>query len=432
MLSYRLGDYDLLALPIGVLAFMVFVPIFWLLPARWIRGSVIATGVAFAVLTWPPVWCVTFGAAVVYGYLIAAICQAWKAGTTRSVAGAEGCQQSHPWLVAFVWIALLVAYVPALIWPVFPWLPDEPIQEQRPYYWIAWLGLAFLALRIVHVAVDVSCGKIDQIRLIDYLAYVLFTPVLRMGPLMRFDDFAAQLGTYRQRQTARNVCIGFGRIGLGFVNLAIMQFVVYALMDHLTGHAFWGTPQQFGRPAVFASAMLAPFLIYFWMSGCYEISIGLARMMGFVVPENFRWPWRSTSIREFWKRFHITMGAWLFDYIYIPLGGNRRHVFLNYALTFLVCSVWHGFFVSYLMWGLAQGVGLYVNRRWHLCWVGLRERGSPLYDVLRRWHLVGGRLSWVLSWGLTSFYQVITITLFMDEGYANVRWIGYLLGLYDG
>jgi len=419
---YRLdGYYNVPAIPVGVLGFLLFVPVFWLLPRRWIRAGIITTSIAFAVLTWPTEWCVTFGLAVLYGYGVVAICQ------HRVRSGGANRPAGRRW-VLFVWGAVHLAYIPALIWPKFPWLPYEPVLKDRPYYWVAWLGLMFLVARVVHVAVDVCHAKIPRVRFVDYLTYVLFAPTLRIGPIMRFGELMPQLETWRDRLTPRDVGLGLARVFRGLIELGVMLFIMKNLMEH----AFWGTPERFSPWVVLRTAAAAPFFMYMWMAGYASIAIGLGRMMGFVVPENFGRPWLATSIREFWKRWHITMGSWLFDYIYIPLGGNRRHVFVNYLVTFLYCALWHGLIGSFYVWALSQIVGLYVNRRWHLYWSGQREAETRLYDALRRRGLVGGWFSRVLAWGLTTAYQILTIAIVMDESYAGVRWIGYLLGLYPG
>jgi len=421
MFSFRVDEYNALAVPFGVVFLLPFVPVFWLLPPRWLRAGIIVMSVALAVLTWPWQWCVTLGLVVLYGYLIIAVCQARAGPADRDP------EASKSW-VRFAWSAVLIAYVPALIWPKFQWLPAEPAVVQHPYYWVAWLGLAYLSIRILHVAIDVVHGKLTRVRFVDYVAYAIFAPILRMGPIMRFGDFVSQLETWPQRLTRRDVGIGLARIALGLLRMGLMLF----LMNEVIADGFRESPQHFGWSVVLISAAVSPFTIYLWVCGYADIAIGLGRMMGFVIPENYVWPWQSTDIRAFWRRLHMTMGSWLFEYVYIPLGGNRRHVFVNYLVTFVLCAVWHGFIVSYFVWGSAQAVGLYVNRLWRQYWTAQREAQTRMYRMLLRCHLVGGRLSRVLGWALTCGYAMLTISIFMDERYAGARWLGYLLGLYDG
>ncbi|MBN1343427.1 MAG: MBOAT family protein [Phycisphaerae bacterium] len=438
MFEYRLDNfYSLPAIPPGVLLFLAFVPLFWLTPVRWIRAALILSSIALALICWPPSYCLTLAAAVMYGWLVVWVCRSLTAPPAPDATAGSATGSTNQSLIAFAWIAVHAWYVPALIWPALRWLPYElPYEpvidvakfggEARIYYWVAWLGLAYTGIRSLHVAVDVCRGTITRIRFTDYLAFILFPLALRMGPIMRYQDFATQIDSWRDRITLRNVGIGLGRILLGLARIGLMVY----LFDNVAQHGIWKTPEQLGRLVVFANLALLPFTLYLWISGYIDIAVGLGRMIGFVLPENFRYPFRSTSIREFWKRWHITMGAWFFDYIYIPLGGNRRHVFLNYLATFGYCALWHGLFRSYYAWAISQAVGIYVNRSWHQYWTDQRDRHTPLYTTLRRYRLVGGWLSFILSWALTITYQLMTIALFMDEGYSGRRCFGYLLGLY--
>jgi D-alanyl-lipoteichoic acid acyltransferase DltB (MBOAT superfamily) len=422
MLTYRLGGfYNLPAIPFGVLAYLLFIPLFWILPVRWVRAAVIATSIALAVLTWPLQWCLTLCVAVGYGYALIAFCQA----RTRRLAPGDAPSQV---LVISVWLAVHVAYLPALIWPEFGWLPDEPAMAIHHYYWVAWLGMAYLALRVLHVAIDVCHGKIERVSLADYLAYILFAPVFRMGPIMRYQDFIAQLQVWPGQRTRRNLGVGLFRIVLGLARLGVMGL----LMTRVVDSHFMEAPQLFSRATVLGFALLLPIALYMWIGGYIDVAVGLGRTMGFVVPENFHWPLRSTSVREFWKRWHITLGGWAFEYIYIPLGGNRKKVFLNYLATFFYIALWHGLVASYVVCCVSQAPALYINRRWRLYWLARRESHGPLYESLRRVGLVGGRFSISLGWSLTIGFELLALAIFMDEVYAGRRWVGYLLGLYHG
>jgi len=297
-----------------------------------------------------------------------------------------------------------------------------------PYYWIAWFGLGYVVIRVVHVALDVCRGKIAHVGFVDYLAFILFPLVIRMGPIMRYQDFADQITNWRDRISLRAVGSGLLRIFLGLIRFGLVAHVFVKLVVP----TYEDAPQELSRLVVLRSVIFTPLLIYTWIAGYVDVSVGLGRMMGFVIPENFHWPWQAGSVREFWKRWHITLGSWLFEYIYVPLGGSRRRVLLNYTATFGYCAVWHGVFGSYFVWGLSQAVGLYVNRRWYLLWTDQRERRTPLYEALRRWHVVGGWLSWGAGWLLTVSYQITTLCIFVDDAHMGGRWLGYLLGLYHG
>jgi D-alanyl-lipoteichoic acid acyltransferase DltB (MBOAT superfamily) len=420
MLTYRLGPYNLPAIPLGLVAFIVLVPAFWSLPRRYLRAGIIGTSLLFSLLTWPVSWCMTLAAGILYVYLVLFVCQRWVGGRSGAPAPRGA--------VVFAWAAILAGYVPALVWPTPSWLPHEPLADVLCYYWVQWFGLGCVALRALHLTLDTCHGRVGRIGPADYLAFMLFAPTLRMGPIMRYQDFHAQLDDWPARRELHELGVGLGRIALGLVRLGIMYFVVSRAMKH----AFWEMPEHYSRLVVLRSAALAPIYLYLWMSGYADIAIGLGRMMGFVVPENFTRPWLSDSIRTFWRRWNITVGRWLFDYVYIPLGGSRRFVLVAYLATFLFCGLWHGLLRSYVAWGVAQGLGLYVNRRWSDYWARQRERQSNTYQKLKRWHVVGGRPARLAGGLLTVAYQILTIAVFMDERYAGTRWLPYLLGIGHG
>jgi alginate O-acetyltransferase complex protein AlgI len=167
--------------------------------------------------------------------------------------------------------------------------------------------------------------------------------------------------------------------------------------------------------------------MYLWISGYADCSIGIGRMMGFRIPENFNYPWRSTSVGEFWRRWHLTLGSWLRDYVYIPLGGNRRHVTLNYLITFVLCGLWHGLYLSYAMWGLFQGIGLAIGRVWKHFWTRQAERQTPLYRTLDRAKLVNSPITIGMAWLLTFNYEIVTVAWFLDERQQIIKRIGRLL-----
>ena len=189
------------------------------------------------------------------------------------------------------------------------------------------------------------------------------------------------------------------------------------LMDKFPFENLFNNPQAMSLSHMLPLLYAAPLSIYLWFSGYIDMSIGIGRLMGFSVPENFDYPWRATSIADFWRRWHITLGAWMRDYMYIPLGGNRRHVSLNYILIFLFVALWHGTYTSYICWGLSQGVGMAIWRYWSRHWQQQRQDGSRLYTALARARLVNSPLNTALCWLLTFNYQIITIAWFMDENH---------------
>jgi D-alanyl-lipoteichoic acid acyltransferase DltB (MBOAT superfamily) len=189
---------------------------------------------------------------------------------------------------------------------------------------------------------------------------VLFFPQLVAGPIVRATDLLPQLSQLPPFDHAR-AADGLYRIVLGlFKKIAIADFLATALADRV-----------FKDPSLYTSAEVAlgvyayAFQIYLDFSAYSDIAIGSAQLLGFTLPENFRTPYRSASLQEFWRRWHISLSTWLRDYLYVPLGGNRGSNFATYRnliLTMLLGGLWHGASWTFIVWGLLHGGGLAVTR----------------------------------------------------------------------
>ena len=215
------------------------------------------------------------------------------------------------------------------------------------------LGISYYTFKIISYLVDIYKGKIDAEKHLGYYAlYVSFFPQILCGPIERADHFIPQL---------KNVCKfedklaaeGLGRIIIGL-------FKKLAIADRLA--LYVGT--VFDAPTAYpglASIMAVAFYtiqIYCDFSGYSDMAIGMAQMLGIRTRENFNYPYFSRSIKEFWSRWHISLSSWLRDYIYIPLGGNRKgkmRKHLNTLAVFLVSGIWHGSSLSFVFWGALHG-----------------------------------------------------------------------------
>ncbi len=426
-LHLHVGGYDVFRGPLGVLTYLAFVPLFWLLPAAWSRPLIIITSLFISVATVGVGYTALLAATVVFCYAVVMTFSRWaRSGPQRVrlavLAGAAVLLAPYTYALfdpqlARVWRELL----PVLRDPYAdPAQPTEPL-----YFYLQWAGLGYVILKSLHVLADAGRGRIQQLRFADFLSFLLFAPTLRMGPIYRYQDFTAQVGLAASRRTAQALGAGAIRIVIGLVRLGVLVF----LLDQLVSYpAVYSEPHAIDRWQLMLSVYLQPVRIFMWISGYIDIAIGIGLLCGFIVPENFNYPWISTSIREFWRRWHLTLGAWLRDYIYIPLGGNRRHVWLNYFAAFTFCGVWHGLYPSYVFWGVSQGIGLSINRYWRTYWDRHKSENSQLYQTLQRYYLGDRVLGRLLAWVLTFHYQVVTIAWFMDEQYAGARFLPALIG----
>ena len=228
------------------------------------------------------------------------------------------------------------------------------------------VGISFYTFQILSYTVDVYRGEVRaQRNPIDLACYVTFFPQLIAGPIVRYKDIAAQL---RNRpQNLDNLRLGTGRflVGLG----------KKVLLANLLGEvcAAWRVTAD---PSVLFSWLYAlsyTLHIYFDFSGYSDMAIGLGKLFGFSFPENFNYPYISRSVTEFWRRWHMSLGTWFRDYVYIPLGGNRKgkgRQFLNILIVWMLTGFWHGAAWNFLLWGLyfalllmAEKAGLPVRGR---------------------------------------------------------------------
>jgi len=399
---------DLLRGPVGVLGYLLFVPGFWWVPRRLSAAYLTFTSLLWAFLTVGPAYVLWLVAMVGGGWLTLRLA---NIGPFSLAVSRRGPRTAAGLILATAFGALLLRPQP---------FPLPPVSEPEPlYFYLHWAGLAYIFLKLYHLVVDTTGGRLAAPGANDYLAYILFAPTLRMGPIYRAGEFFNQLRNRPDRFRSVRPAAAFGRIALGLVRWG----AVMGLIARFPGEAVFGRPESLGTTALLAGIAAQPLSIFLWISGYADVAVGLGRLMGFAVPENFNHPWAAKSLAEFWRRWHITLGLWLRDYIYIPLGGNRRYVFRNYCLTFGFCGLWHGLYPSYLAWGLSQGIGLYVNRIWRGFWERRRVAGDLCYRAARRARLTDAFLGRAIAWTVTLAYQVITIALFMDERHCGRRFL---------
>lgn len=224
------------------------------------------------------------------------------------------------------------------------------------------IGISFYTFQNVSYLVDVYWEKIEPERsLVRYGAYITLFPQLIAGPIVTYDKVAAQL---RERQcNLRRLDEGFRyfTIGLGLKVLIANQ--IGNLWTDIAGIGFESITTKLAWMGIFAYS----FQIYFDFYGYSMMAIGLGKMLGFELPKNFDHPYTSVSMTEFWRRWHITLGRWFRDYVYIPLGGNRvgtgkriRNLFIVWVLT----GLWHGASWNFALWGLLLFVILTVEKFW--------------------------------------------------------------------
>ena len=220
------------------------------------------------------------------------------------------------------------------------------------------LGISFYTFQSMSYVIDVYRGDAKVVRnFIDYACYVSMFPQLVAGPIIRFQEVADQL------RTRTHTLEKFTR-GVAFFMLGMGKKILLANPCGKIADTAFGAGALSALDAWYGAVAYA-FQIYFDFSGYSDMAIGLGLMLGFVFAKNFDSPYKSLSITEFWRRWHISLSTWLKDYLYIPLGGNRRgnvRTYINLALVMLLGGLWHGASWNFLIWGGIHGGYLAFER----------------------------------------------------------------------
>jgi len=252
------------------------------------------------------------------------------------------------------------------------------------------LAISFFVFEFVHYLYDVSRGEPSIKNPAHFCAFTFFFPSLVAGPIKRYQPFIDSLKRGLGTITWDDLKDGILRVALGL-------FKKVVIADNLTpGIDFWHTrltELSLGQRWLFVASLGARILMDF--SGYSDIAIGLARMMGIALPENFYWPYAARSLQQFWQRWHISLSSWIRDYVYIPLGGNRHGLVrkvVNGLLAFALCGLWHGAAWNFIVWGILHGVGLAINSSYR-AWGAPGRYLGQLFDRLP-----------ILGWVLTTLF----------------------------
>jgi len=237
------------------------------------------------------------------------------------------------------------------------------------------LAISFVTFTLIGYIVDVHRGAAPERDPLRFAVFIAFFPRVLAGPIMRGSEFLPQLRFDR-------------RFSLVLAHMAVPLLVSglfkKALADQLhpvvrDGFADIGS---YSSLALLAIATAWTFQLYLDFAGYTDFARGSARLLGIGLTRNFEWPYRALSMAEFWRRWHITLGAWLRDYLYFPLGGSRHggpRTYLNLIVTMTLAGLWHGAGLGYVVWGVLQGLGLSINRWWR------RLPSHPVLPVLLSW-----------------------------------------------
>lgn len=262
------------------------------------------------------------------------------------------------------------------------------------------IGISFFTFQAMSYVIDVYFQKVEVQSNILYIGlYVAFFPQLIAGPIVRYETVADQI--QNRKETYDDLLDGFARFVAGLAKKVLLANNFAILADQAFDAIKNGDTisVMFGWLGAFAYT----FQIFFDFSGYSDMAIGLGKMFGFHFLENFNYPYVSTSITEFWRRWHMSLGTWFRDYLYIPLGGNRcsksRHIF-NLFVTWLLTGLWHGANFTFILWGLVYFALL-------------------VFEKLTEIHKKSSGISNAFKWIYTMFFVVLGWVLFRAESISD-------------
>lgn len=221
------------------------------------------------------------------------------------------------------------------------------------------IGISFYTFQAMSYVIDVYRNDVDpQRNFLKVLLYISFFPQLIAGPIIKYHDVDEQITS--RKITLSGAAEGFRRFCIGLAKKVLIANCMAVTADAI----FNAEPSEINIIVAWIGALAYLIQIYFDFSGYSDMAIGLAKMFGFTYKENFQYPYISTSIKEFWRRWHISLSTWLKEYLYIPLGGNRKgklRTVINKVIVFFLCGLWHGAAWTFAVWGLIHGFFLLLE-----------------------------------------------------------------------
>jgi len=222
------------------------------------------------------------------------------------------------------------------------------------------IGLSFYTFKALSYLIDVYRAEAPVQKDIYKLAlYISLFPSLMAGPITKYSDISAQIDS--RDEAFEKILLGVQRFIIGLSKKMLIANTMGVIADKI----FIQSPDTFSPLISWIGAFAYTFQIYFDFSGYSDMAIGLCLIFGFVIPENFNYPYISKSITEFWRRWHISLSSWFKQYVYIPLGGNKiskKKTYTNLAIVFLLTGIWHGASWTFIFWGLWNGFFIILEK----------------------------------------------------------------------
>lgn len=279
------------------------------------------------------------------------------------------------------------------------------------------LGISFYTFQTMSYTIDVFLGKVKAERnIINFGAFVCLFPQLIAGPIVKYTDINLELK--HRKIDIKQIQDGIELFILGLGSKVLIANNIGAFWSEIEGKGFDGI----GTVIAWISVLAFAFQIYFDFSGYSLMAIGLGKILGFNFPRNFNYPYISKSITEFWRRWHITLGSWFKEYVYIPLGGNRvgrLRVYINLFIVWFLTGFWHGASYNFILWGLYFFILISIEKAFLLKFLERHKIISHIYSIFFI----------LLGWVIFAIVDLGQLKILLKEMFSiskNSQWIYYV------
>lgn len=296
------------------------------------------------------------------------------------------------WIVVALMIAAFFLF---LDWPALqsPWTGSK----------VHAFGISYTLFRWMAFTVDVGRGMPVSGNPLEFMSYAFFYPTFFQGPIDRYQDF-------RENNLHQNQSLDFSTLSKNILRIAggILKGWVAKKFFDLDWVHYFNYPQDLSYGYLWWGMYARAISFYLLVSACNDLSIASCRLGGFKVPENYNFPYFRRNLAEFWRNWHMSLMRILREYIYIPLGGNRRHVYFNYLLIFMLVAMWHVTSEAFVIWGLMHGLGMCVFRGWKQFWKRVEENPAEtflkkLQNISRRFPKITYVFSMLITFHFVAF-----------------------------
>lgn len=259
------------------------------------------------------------------------------------------------------------------------------------------LAISFFTFQQITYLVDSYKGIVTEYNYLNYALFVTFFPQLIAGPIVHHKEMMPQFASIK------NKVINYKNISIGIFIFSMGLFKKVAIADTFSiwANSGFNNSESLTMIEAWITSLSYTFQLYFDFSGYTDMAIGLALLFNIKLPINFNSPYKALNIQDFWRRWHITLGRFLTQYVYIPLGGNRLaeyRTYINILVVFLISGIWHGAGWTFIFWGLLHGIAMVVNRFW-----------SKL----------NFKMHFILAWFITFNFVNVTWVFFRAEGWSD-------------